>query len=40
MQKFNTLDRIMNATLSELAETEGIGEKLAVNIKQYFEQLQ
>ncbi len=38
MKKFSSLDKIMSATASELAETEGIGEKLAENIKKYFEE--
>jgi excinuclease ABC subunit C len=37
MEKFTTLDRIMNASVEELASTEGIGEKLAIKIKQYFD---
>lgn len=38
MEKFGTLDKIMGATVGELAETEGIGEKLAEKIKSYFEE--
>lgn len=38
MEKFGTLDKIMGAGIAELAETEGIGEKLAANIKKYFEE--
>ncbi len=37
-EKFGTLDKIMGAGIAELAETEGIGEKLAANIKKYFEE--
>jgi excinuclease ABC subunit C len=37
MEKFTTLDRIMNASVEELASTDGIGEKLAIKIKQYFD---
>lgn len=36
MQKFSNIDRIMNASVEELAETEGIGEALAAKIKAYF----
>ncbi len=36
MRKFGTLDGIINADESELAETEGIGPVLAKNIKEYF----
>ena len=35
LERFSTLDRILNAEISELAEVEGIGEKLAKNIKEY-----
>lgn len=38
MVKFGTLDKIMNASVNELAETESIGQKLAVKIKTYFEE--
>ena len=38
MKKFGTLDKIMGASTEELAQTEGIGEKLALLIKKYFEE--
>lgn len=38
MEKFGTLDKIIGASVEELAQTEGIGEKLAVTIKKYFEE--
>ena len=38
MEKFGTLDRIMGASVAQLAEVDGIGDKLAVNIKKYFEE--
>lgn len=38
MEKFGTLDKIIGASAEELAHTEGIGEKLAVTIKKYFEE--
>lgn len=38
MQKFGTIDKIMGASVGELAETEGIGPVLAANIKKYFEE--
>ena len=38
MEKFGTLDKIIGASAEELAQTEGIGEKLAVTIKKYFEE--
>lgn len=38
MKKFGTLDKIMSASVEELASTEGIGEKLALTIKNYFEE--
>lgn len=38
MQKFGTLDKIMGASVEEIAKTEGIGEKLAVKIKNYLEE--
>lgn len=36
MEKFGTIDKIMNASLEELGECEGIGEELAGRIKEYF----
>jgi len=38
MNKFGSLEKIMNASVDELAVTEGIGEKLALKIKAYFEE--
>ncbi|MCD7728611.1 MAG: excinuclease ABC subunit UvrC [Clostridia bacterium] len=38
LERFKSIDKIMNASVEDLAETEGIGEKLAKNIKQYFEE--
>ena len=35
MNKFSNVERIMNATVEELAETEGIGAVLAQKIKTY-----
>ena len=37
IEKFGTIDRIMKASVSELAEVEGIGLNLAQGIKKYFE---
>ena len=39
MEKFGTIDKIMRASVTELAEAEGIGEELAKRIKTYFEEL-
>ncbi len=39
MNKFGTIDRIMQANVVELASAEGIGEELARRIKTYFEEL-
>lgn len=39
MEKFKTLDNILNASIDELATVEGIGKKLAQNIKNYLEGL-
>lgn len=36
MTKFSTIDRIMNASEEEIAETQGIGKELAKKIKDYF----
>lgn len=38
MNKFGTIDRIMGASVEELSSVEGIGEVLAKNIKDYFEE--
>lgn len=38
MQKFGTLDKIIGASVEEIAKTEGIGEKLAEKIKLYLEE--
>lgn len=38
MEKFGTLDKIIGASVDELAATPGIGEKLAEKIKKYFEE--
>ena len=38
LNKFGTIDKIMGADESELAETEGIGPKLAKTIKEFFEE--
>lgn len=37
LEKFGTIDKIMGADESELAQTEGIGPKLAKTIKEFFE---
>ena len=38
MERFGTIDKIMNAGEEELASTEGIGPVLAKNIRKYFEE--
>lgn len=38
MEKFGTIDKIMNASKEELATTPGIGEELAGRIRLYFEE--
>ena len=38
MDKFGTIDKIMNASKEELATTPGIGEELAGRIRLYFEE--
>lgn len=38
MQRFGTLDKIIGASVEELASADGIGEKLAIKIKAYFEE--
>ncbi|MDE7158894.1 MAG: excinuclease ABC subunit C, partial [Clostridiales bacterium] len=39
LNKFCTIDKIMNADEAELASCEGIGKELAARIKRYFEGL-
>jgi excinuclease ABC subunit C len=36
MDKFGTIDKIMNATIEDLAQTEGIGMDLAEKVYRYF----
>jgi excinuclease ABC subunit C len=36
MEKFGTIDKIMNATEEMLCEAEGIGPELAKKIRAYF----
>ena len=38
MEKFGTIDKIMNASVEELAQTEGIGTELAQKIYIYFKE--
>lgn len=38
MERFGTIEKIMNAEVSELAECEGIGRSLAEKIKEHFEE--
>jgi excinuclease ABC subunit C len=38
LEKFGSLDKIMQASEDELAQTEGIGKDLAKKIKMYFEE--
>ena len=38
MDKFGTIDKIMTATVDELAETDGIGKSLAETVYQYFKE--
>lgn len=38
MDKFGTIDKIMDATEDELAQTEGVGPELAKRIKNHFEE--
>jgi len=38
IEKFGSIDKIMNATVSELKEVDGIGENFALIIKKYFEE--
>jgi excinuclease ABC subunit C len=39
LQKFSSIDKIMNASVEEVAATQGIGEKLAKTIKDYLNNL-
>lgn len=38
IEKFGSIDKVMNATISELKEVDGIGENFALIIKKYFEE--
>ncbi|MDE5943572.1 MAG: excinuclease ABC subunit C, partial [Clostridia bacterium] len=38
MEKFGSLEKIRTASVESLAETEGIGEKLAEKIRKYFDE--
>ncbi|MDE6104738.1 MAG: excinuclease ABC subunit C, partial [Clostridia bacterium] len=38
LEKFGTLDRIMSASIDELANCEGISKSLAEKIKTYFDE--
>lgn len=38
MEKFGTIDKIMNASIEELCQTDGIGEELARKIKTHFKE--
>lgn len=38
MEKFGTIDKIMNASIEELSQTEGIGEELAKKIYLHFKE--
>ena len=38
MAKFSSLEKIRTASVESLAETEGIGEKLAQKIRKYFDE--
>ena len=38
MEKFGTIDKIMNASVKELCEVEGIGESLAEKIRTHFKE--
>jgi excinuclease ABC subunit C len=38
MDKFGTIDKIMNATVEELCEVDGIGESLAEKIRTHFKE--
>jgi excinuclease ABC subunit C len=39
MQKFSSIDKIMNASIEEIASTPGISDKLAQNVKDYLNNL-
>jgi excinuclease ABC subunit C len=38
LEKFGTIDKIMDASVEELAQADGIGEELAKRIKNYFKE--
>ncbi len=38
LEKFSTLDKIIGASVEQLSQVDGIGEKLAWKIKKYFEE--
>ena len=38
LEKFKTIDKIMDADTNQLAEAEGIGEELARRIHEYFKE--
>ncbi len=38
MERFSTLDKIMSASVEELAEVNGISRRIAENIKKYFDE--
>jgi excinuclease ABC subunit C len=38
IEKFGTIDKIMDASIDELATVDGIGEELAKRIKDYFQE--
>ena len=38
MERFSTLDKILSASVEELAEVNGISRRIAENIKKYFDE--
>ena len=38
MEKFGTIDKIIDASVEELCEVEGIGESLAEKIRTHFKE--